>query len=88
MDHDALLEAGWPAHWALYTGRSEDEIMDELLPIERRLLMDDPQIPLRDVERYHELIEEIGKVPRYMDEAAIYNAWLLERELRNHKESR
>lgn len=72
---DAMLEAGWPTHWALYRGRTREEIIHELLPIERRLLMDRPN--KGDGQAYARLVRELAMHPYDMDidaqhAAAIY----------------
>lgn len=67
MTPDTMLEAGWPAHYATYTGRTYDAIRADMLPFEDRLLYGDPTDD--DVVRYAELCDEWRAHPITMDEA-------------------
>jgi hypothetical protein len=60
-----MLEAGWPAHYATYTGRSAAAILADLEPIEQRILWDEPQPD--DCEAYTRLAEEWNAQPREQD---------------------
>lgn len=61
---DTMLEAGWPAHYATYTGRPYEAIRADMLPLEERLLWEDTSAEAR----YAELCDEWRKHPVTMDE--------------------
>ena len=65
MTADTMMEAGWPAHYATYTGRSAAAILADLEPIERRILWDAPREG--DHEAYRRLAEEWESQPRERD---------------------
>jgi hypothetical protein len=74
MSDDVMLEAGWPAHYATYTGRTYEAICADMRPIEERLLQDEPTGD--DVARYAVLCDEWRAHPITMDEAQAAAAWL------------
>ena len=64
MTPDTMLEAGWPAHYATYTGRTYEAIRADMLPIEESLLWGEG-----DAARYAVLCDEWRAHPITMDEA-------------------
>ena len=74
MTPDTMLEAGWPAHYATYAGRTYEAICGDMRPIEERLLWDEPAPG--DEARYAELCDEWRAHPITMDEAQAAAAWL------------
>ena len=71
MTPDTMLEAGWPAHYATYTGRTYEAICADMRPIEESLLWGDG-----DEARYAVLCDEWRAHPITMDEAQAAAAWL------------
>ena len=67
MSPDTMLAAGWPAHYATYTGRTYEAIRAEMLPIEERMVWDEPV--RGDELQYAELCAEWRAHPITMDEA-------------------
>lgn len=62
---DTMLEAGWPAHYATYTGRPYEAIRADMLPLEERLLWED----FGAVAPYADLCDEWRAHPVTMDQA-------------------
>lgn len=71
MTPDTMLEAGWPAHYATYTGRPYEAIRADMLPIEEQLVWGEG-----DEVRYAELCDEWRAHPITMDEAQAASASL------------
>lgn len=72
MTPDTMLEAGWPAHYATYTGRTYEAIRADMLPLEEWLLWNETG----HEARYAELCDEWRAHPITMDEAQAAAAWL------------